>query len=95
MNTQTLARPLSLYRPWPQRVLSAAADVLGGWHQSYREWQENRRAEHAVRELDEATLRDIGVPTWLQEEVRVRREHQHFDRQLMHIRDENAASRYF
>ncbi len=88
----TLAQPLRLHRPWPLRMLSAIADAVTGWREAFETRSQRRRAEAALRDLDGATLRDMGAPSWLQEEARVRREHRRFDRQLLRIHDRSAGT---
>lgn len=57
---------LPLYRRWHERLLDRLADAWARWKES--------RAADGLTELDEATLRDMGMPLWMQEEARARRE---------------------
>ncbi len=57
---------IPLYRRWHEKLLDRLAAAWAHWQQ--------RRAFGDVMELDEATLRDLGMPLWMQEEARARRE---------------------
>lgn len=57
---------IPLHRRWHEKLLDRLADAWARWKQ--------RRAFGDVTELDEATLRDMGMPLWMQEEARARRE---------------------
>ncbi len=57
---------IPLHRRWHERLLDRLADAWASW--------KKRRALGDVMELDEATLRDMGMPLWMQEEARARRE---------------------
>lgn len=57
---------IPLHRRWHERLLDRLADAWANW--------KKRRALGDVMELDEATLRDMGMPLWMQEEARARRE---------------------
>ena len=57
---------IPLYRRWHERLLDRLAEAWTHWKE--------RRAIGEVMELDEATLRDLGMPLWMQEEARARRE---------------------
>lgn len=57
---------IPLYRRWHERLLDRLAEAWNHWKE--------RRAIGEVMELDEATLRDMGMPLWMQEEARARRE---------------------
>lgn len=61
---------IPLQRHWTTRALDAVADA---WRSLRRRWTERREMQDAL-ELDEATLRDMGMPLWMQEEARARRE---------------------
>jgi len=72
MNTEYCPRPILLHRPWPLRLLDAAADravtLAGRIRAWYRERAEIRRAAQAERELANLslhTLQDIGAPQGL------------------------------
>jgi hypothetical protein len=62
MNTCTIP----LQRRWYERALDRLAEAWGAW--------KARRAIDDALGLDEATLRDMGMPLWMQEEARARRE---------------------
>ncbi|MGD9831551.1 MAG: hypothetical protein AB7U92_02245 [Piscinibacter sp.] len=57
---------IPLHRRWHERLF----DRLGEAWARFRA----RRDVDDVLELDEATLRDMGMPLWMQEEARARRE---------------------
>ena len=57
---------LPLYRRWHERLIDRIAELWARWKE--------RSAFGDVMELDEATLRDLGMPLWMQEEARARRE---------------------
>ena len=57
---------IPLHRRWHERLLDRLADT-------WARWKERRAIDDAI-ELDEATLRDMGLPLWMQEEARARRE---------------------
>ncbi|MFT3957002.1 MAG: hypothetical protein QM722_22275 [Piscinibacter sp.] len=61
---------IPLQRPWTTRALDALGDA---WRTLRRRWNERRELQDAL-DLDEATLRDMGMPLWMQEEARARRE---------------------
>jgi hypothetical protein len=62
MNTVTIP----LHRRWHERLFARLNEAWGRW--------KDRRAVDDALELDEATLRDMGMPLWMQEEARARRE---------------------
>jgi hypothetical protein len=57
---------IPLQRRWHERLADRLAEAWSRWKE--------RRALDDVIELDEATLRDMGMPLWMQEEARARRE---------------------
>ena len=57
---------IPLHRRWHEKLLDRLADA---WAR-----RKQRSAFGDVTELDEATLRDMGMPLWMQEEARARRE---------------------
>ncbi len=57
---------IPLHRRWHERLLDRLAEAWTRWKE--------RQALGDVMELDEATLRDLGMPLWMQEEARARRE---------------------
>lgn len=57
---------IALQRRWYERLADRVADAWSRWKE--------RREIDDVLELDEATLRDMGMPLWMQEEARARRE---------------------
>lgn len=69
----TMPVTIPLHRGWRQRLRDGAGD-LKTWAQGLaRRWREHREMQDAL-DLDEATLRDMGMPLWMQEEARARRE---------------------
>ncbi len=93
MKTSTLARPLALHRPWPQRAaewlhdrgmqaLQSARHAIARLEQAHRVRQEH----DALRELDAATLRDLGAPPWLQSQAQDHRDTLRLERELLSIR---------
>lgn len=61
---------IPLQRHWTTRALDAIGQA---WRSLRRRWTERRQMQDAL-DLDEATLRDMGLPLWMQEEARARRE---------------------
>ncbi len=57
---------IPLYRPWHERLADRLSAVWARWTQ--------RRTIDDLAELDEATLRDLGMPLWMQAEARARRD---------------------
>ena len=57
---------LPLHRRWHEKLADRLAEAWARW--------KAQRAFGEVMELDEATLRDLGMPLWMQEEARARRE---------------------
>ena len=92
MHSPTLARPLRLGRPWPQRLADDLGETLGAWLQAARlvwrhrqaQWRERREIE-AATELSDVTLRDMGAPDWLVAQAHARRESLRFERELLHV----------
>lgn len=64
--TACTACTIPLHRRWYERLADRLAEAWAGW--------KSRRALDEIGELDEATLRDMGMPLWMQEEARARRE---------------------
>ncbi len=62
MNTFTIP----LHRRWYERLADRVAEA-------WTRWKERRSVED-VLDLDDATLRDMGMPLWMLEEARARRE---------------------
>ena len=59
MNTLVTTRPLSLH---PHGVrLGRIVAAISGLRQVLRTWAARDRARRELRELDEATLRDVGI----------------------------------
>jgi hypothetical protein len=92
MKGSTLARPLLLHRPWPQRLFERLSQagatglaVLHGWSVRWHQARRLRREHEALRELDPATLRDLGAPPWLQADAQAYRESQRFERALLSL----------
>lgn len=69
---------IPLRRSWIARAAEALAQ---GWATLQRRWRE-RREMRDLNELDEATLRDMGMPLWMQEEARARREQRQMNADL-------------
>lgn len=57
---------IPLHRRWHEKLLDRLADA-------WRRWMRRRAFDDALA-LDEATLRDMGMPLWMQQEARARRE---------------------
>jgi uncharacterized protein YjiS (DUF1127 family) len=55
------------------RIARVAEALAEAWATLRRRWRERREMQD-LNELDEATLRDMGMPLWMQEEARARRE---------------------
>jgi hypothetical protein len=82
MNTEYCPRTILLHRPWPLRLLDAAAERAGLLARQIRAWHaeraEMRRAWQAERELGLLgwhTLQDIGAPQGLIGQRRWQDEH--------------------
>lgn len=73
MNDCTMPVTIPLHRGWRARLRDVAVDARDWLRGLARRWQERRELESAL-DLDEATLRDMGMPLWMQEEARARRE---------------------
>lgn len=73
MNDCTMPVTIPLHRGWRTRVRDAATDARAWLRGVWQRWRERRALENAL-DLDEATLRDMGMPLWMQEEARARRE---------------------
>ena len=92
MNTLSLSRPV-----WQRAVdlLSSAGRVLRTAWQQYHERRLAREAVAAALYLDEHTLKDMGAPAWLRDQVRERREQRGFDRELELVRDRIDRHNYY
>jgi len=72
MTTQYCPHPILLHRPWPLRLLEAAADRavtlarrIRAWHHGRAEIRRAAQAERELAGLSLYTLRDIGAPQGL------------------------------
>jgi hypothetical protein len=97
-----LARPLRLSRPWPWRVADGLAERIaaaaGSARAAWQRLQERRREAReldAAGELNEATLRDMGAPDWLQAEANARREVRRLERELLGFGRRDAGARHY
>jgi hypothetical protein len=57
MSTDTMPRPIALYRPWLPRALAALSERWAQWHARRRD----RQAARAIDELSSRMLADIGA----------------------------------
>ncbi|WP_298832549.1 hypothetical protein [uncultured Piscinibacter sp.] len=73
MNDCTMSSTIPLHRGWRARVRDGLADAQAWLQGVVARWRAQRRMQDAL-DLDEATLRDMGMPLWMQEEARARRE---------------------
>ena len=48
-----------------------------------------------LNDLDEATLRDMGMPLWMQEEARARREQREMRNAIDSLRDRSRPGRFY
>lgn len=71
--TSALPRPIPLGRPWSRRLGDWWRQAKAWWAARARRRREERDIEVAA-ELNEAMLRDIGAPDWLQAYAQARRE---------------------
>ena len=102
MHTPTLVRPLQLGRPWPLRIASDlvehAATLVHGARAALQSLQARRRERQeleAAADLNDALLRDMGAPDWLQAQAHARRVAQRFERQLLGIEPRGGDRRYY
>ena len=70
-----LPRSVPLVRPLSQRLVDRWLALKAWWVERARQRREARDIEMAA-ELNEAMLRDIGAPDWLQAHAQSRREAQ-------------------
>lgn len=73
--TPALPRPVPPVRPLSQRLADRWRALKAWWRERARQRREARDIEIAT-ELNEAMLRDIGAPDWLQAYAQSRREAQ-------------------
>jgi hypothetical protein len=73
MNDCTMPSTIPLHRGWRARLRDGVTDARAWLEGVVARWRERRQMQDAL-ELDEATLRDMGMPLWMQEEARARRE---------------------
>lgn len=82
---------IRLRRSW---IARAAEAVGNAWASLQRRWRERRETQD-LNELDEATLRDMGLPLWMQEEARARREQRDMRNGIDSLRDRSGPGRYY
>jgi len=82
---------IRLRRSW---ITRAAEAVSQAWTELRRRWRERREMQD-LNELDEATLRDMGMPLWLQEEARARREQRDMRIGIESLRDSAGPGRFY
>jgi uncharacterized protein YjiS (DUF1127 family) len=82
---------IPLRRSWIARTAESLAQ---SWATLQRRWRERREMQD-LNELDEATLRDMGMPLWLQEEARARREQRQMDAGLGRLPDRSGQGRFY
>lgn len=73
MNDCTMPSTIPLHRGWRARARDAFGDARTWLQGVAARWRERRQMQDTL-DLDEATLRDMGMPLWMQEEARARRE---------------------
>ena len=73
MNDCTMPSTIPLHRGWRARLRDGVSDARAWLQGLAARWRERRLMQDAL-ELDEATLHDMGMPLWMQEEARARRE---------------------
>lgn len=94
-------RPLSLHRPWHDRVgtdltgalRSVARRLAAAWHEHRQRRREIEEWRAAV-ELDPRVLHDIGAPAWMQSQAESAREARAFERRVMGL-DVRRELRHF
>ena len=86
------ARPLSLHRPWHDRLGTEAVAALQSLLrriataiQNHRQRRREIDEWRAAVELDHRVLRDIGAPTWMQSQAESAREAREFERRLLGV----------
>lgn len=82
---------IPLRRSWIARAAEAVSEA---WTTQQRRWRE-RREMRDLNELDEATLRDMGMPLWMQEEARARREQRELRAGIESLRDRAGPGRFY
>jgi len=82
---------IRLRRSW---IARAAEAVGNAWASLQRRWRERREMQD-LNELDEATLRDMGMPLWMQEEARARREQRDISNAIDRLRDRSGPGRLY
>lgn len=80
--TSSVSPVIRLHRSWTGRLADAWVWLRAAFVAA-RARRRARRDHDDALELDEATLRDMGAPPWLQEQARFRRELRQFERALM------------
>lgn len=82
---------IPLRRSWIARAAEALAQR---WATLRRRWRERREMQD-LNELDEATLRDMGMPLWMQEEARARREQRQMNADLERLQGRAGPGRFY
>jgi hypothetical protein len=82
---------IRLRRSWIARASEAVSDA---WASLQRRWRERREMQD-LNELDEATLRDMGMPLWMQEEARARREQRQMNAGLERLQGRAGPGRFY
>jgi hypothetical protein len=82
---------IRLRRSWIARAAEAVGDA---WATLQRRWRERREMQD-LNELDETTLRDMGMPLWMQEEARARREQRDMRNAIDSLRDRSGPGRFY
>ena len=91
---QTLPAPIPLRRRWRDRLLDRVADARAWLRAAITRWRERQAVQDAM-DLDEATLRDMGMPLWMQEEARARREQRDLNRQIDRLGGSALPERFY
>jgi hypothetical protein len=98
MNTSSMPRTIRLQRSWTARLGDALAGLAAQATATFSAWRarwRERRAMQDAMELDEATLRDLGMPLWMQEEARARREQRDLRRDIERLQARVSRERYY
>jgi len=94
MSTHAGPQAILLHRPWSDRVAERAGALWRRLRAALAAAQARRRERRALddaMELDEATLRDIGAPLWMQVQARARREARQFEYERLGLRSDRVA----
>ena len=82
---------IRLRRSWIARAAEAVGDA---WATLHRRWRERHEMQD-LNDLDEAMLRDMGMPLWMQEEARARREQREMRNAIDSLRDRSRPGRFY